>query len=528
MLSVEEVVLIVGGLCVRAMMSIHPHSGQGTPPMYGDFEAQRHWQEVTVNLPLKDWYRNTDQNNLTYWGLDYPPLTAYHSYLLGKVAMVLDPRSVELGTSHGYETPDHKMWMRTTVLLADLLVFIPAVLAFGRAIKKPLLALVFLMLYPGLIVIDGGHFQYNNVSLGLMIAAVAAAFKAKDCLASFLFVCALNYKQMELYHALPFFFYFLGKVWKIGQKTGLAAALLKLAKIGATVISTFLLIWAPIIFTQDLSGLDIGYTTQVLRRIFPVGRGLFEDKVANFWCSFNVIIKVKELYQLDQLVLMSLALTLITSMPTNFMLLIKPTNQNLLFALFNTSLAFFMFSFQVHEKTILLVAIPSLMLLTASDEFSMRRSSLASCWFTIISVFSMIPLLEREGLAVPTLCLTACFLLLCHYAKLLDPMTSSSVPLMKSSTRSPQPLTEDELKGHDFTWGDWMVWTLFNLSLMGCLLMGYASLHVPPPPRYPDLWPLLISCYSAAHFGLFAIYFHYYQLKYQMSGIKVDVKKKRN
>jgi len=218
MLSVEEVVLIVGGLCVRAMMSIHPHSGQGTPPMYGDFEAQRHWQEITVNLPLKDWYRNTPQNNLSYWGLDYPPLTAYHSYLLGKVAMVLDPRSVELETSHGYETPDHKMWMRATVLLADLLVFVPAVMAFARSIKKPVLALVLLMLYPGLIIIDGGHFQYNNVSLGLMIAAVAAAFKAKDCLSSFLFVCALNYKQMELYHALPFFFYFLGKVFKIAQK----------------------------------------------------------------------------------------------------------------------------------------------------------------------------------------------------------------------------------------------------------------------------------------------------------------------
>ena len=44
MLSLEEVVLVTGALCVRAMMSIHPHSGQDQPPMYGDFEAQRHWQ----------------------------------------------------------------------------------------------------------------------------------------------------------------------------------------------------------------------------------------------------------------------------------------------------------------------------------------------------------------------------------------------------------------------------------------------------------------------------------------------------
>lgn len=30
-------------------------SGAGKPPMYGDYEAQRHWQEVTYNLPVKHW-----------------------------------------------------------------------------------------------------------------------------------------------------------------------------------------------------------------------------------------------------------------------------------------------------------------------------------------------------------------------------------------------------------------------------------------------------------------------------------------
>ncbi|CAF4863014.1 unnamed protein product, partial [Rotaria magnacalcarata] len=48
--------------------------------MFGDFEAQRHWMEVTVNLPINEWYQNSSSNNLTYWGLDYPLLTAYHAY----------------------------------------------------------------------------------------------------------------------------------------------------------------------------------------------------------------------------------------------------------------------------------------------------------------------------------------------------------------------------------------------------------------------------------------------------------------
>ena len=51
--------------------------------MYGDYEAQRHWMEITTNLPLHEWYQNTTSNDLLYWGLDYPPLSAYHSMVMG-------------------------------------------------------------------------------------------------------------------------------------------------------------------------------------------------------------------------------------------------------------------------------------------------------------------------------------------------------------------------------------------------------------------------------------------------------------
>jgi alpha-1,3-glucosyltransferase len=47
--------------------------------MYGDFEAQRHWMEITTRLPVSQWYFH----DLEWWGLDYPPLTAYHSWVLG-------------------------------------------------------------------------------------------------------------------------------------------------------------------------------------------------------------------------------------------------------------------------------------------------------------------------------------------------------------------------------------------------------------------------------------------------------------
>lgn len=41
-------------------------------------------------------YFQTDKNDLLYWGLDYPPLTAYVSYLFGLVAHHVLPDLVAL------------------------------------------------------------------------------------------------------------------------------------------------------------------------------------------------------------------------------------------------------------------------------------------------------------------------------------------------------------------------------------------------------------------------------------------------
>ena len=64
------IVLIV--IFVRLCVGVGPYSGQGKPPMYGDFEAQRHWMEISTNIQISDWYRNTTNNDLQYWGLGKP------------------------------------------------------------------------------------------------------------------------------------------------------------------------------------------------------------------------------------------------------------------------------------------------------------------------------------------------------------------------------------------------------------------------------------------------------------------------
>ena len=91
-------------LLVRVSIGLHPYSGANTPPKFGDYEAQRHWMEITLNLSVKDWYCNSSVNDLSYWGLDYPPLTAYQSYIHGVFLKTFDPDSVILFTSRGHES----------------------------------------------------------------------------------------------------------------------------------------------------------------------------------------------------------------------------------------------------------------------------------------------------------------------------------------------------------------------------------------------------------------------------------------
>jgi len=194
----------LAALLVRVLVSVGPYSGQGAAPKFGDYEAQRHWMELTLHLPPSDWYRDTSDNDLAYWGLDYPPLSAYQSLLHGRIINASLPDAVALRSSRGYEStesyvlrfnrlfncsfhaescvvktcccfgPTRKLLMRWTVLSSDLLVFFPAALWFVWAYVKGgigisaeerregwmwLLAMV--LLSPCLLLIDHGHFQVS-------------------------------------------------------------------------------------------------------------------------------------------------------------------------------------------------------------------------------------------------------------------------------------------------------------------------------------------------------------------------------
>ena len=289
-----------------------------------------------------------------------------------------------------------------------------------------------------------------------------------------MFSLALNYKQMSLYHALPFFFYILGP--RYNSWSGIR----DIVKVGITVIFTFALCWLPFLWTAD----------NVITRMFPFNRGLFEDKVANFWCSISVVLKVRNIFSRVALVRAALFFTLVSVLPSQLLLFRESSHHKFLLALTNSALGFFLFSFHVHEKTILIPLTTVMVLLsdkranTLTDSHEAEQSpvpvSLPAVWFTVIATFSMWPLLLKDDLSVMYIAGMGLFLTVAYI-------------LFKNYLSS-------------------RIVQLFVLSVLGCFFLHLVEIFVEPPERYPHIYPTLNSLYSAGHFALFFCYFNYRQI----------------
>ncbi|KAG8749808.1 Glucosyltransferase-like protein [Ceratobasidium sp. 428] len=298
---------------------------------------------------------------------------------------------------------------------------------------------------------------------------------------------------MGLYFAPAIGAYLLGKCFWLGKDHGTR----QFAYLAFTTTFSFLLLFLPFITPTLLP--------QVITRVFPFARGLFEDKVANFWCASDVVlIKWRRLQWISQVSLqrIALAVTLLGTLPGAGMVFgwgfvgaaDKEPNKNdsirhrraptlplLPFALFSCAMSFFMFSVQVHEKSILLPLMPITLLLAARESESEVDSNgaglgigLGGIWewgvlMNNVAVFSMWPLLKRDGQGLNYVVLT----LLWNYVIGYDP------------SELPTSLVK-------------------YLSLGAYATLG--SIHIleaifPAPSRYPDLFPVLNALLSASVFG---------------------------
>jgi alpha-1,3-glucosyltransferase len=243
-------------------------------------------------------------------------------------------------------------------------------------------------------------------------------------------------------------------------------------RLAITTLLTLFILFAP--FLPPFSPLSA--VLHPIQRIFPFGRGLFEDKVSNFWCASNVVFKWKNVFSRSLLVKFSTLFTAVgfapgvvvllqngytnrlTASDTNTVQKPTPMLPLLVYVMLTASSSFFLFSFQVHEKSILLPLLPMTLLMSASGpESSSFR------WGVLMNnsaVFSMWPLLKRDGLGIQY------FVLLLLWNRLIgyNPFKLPKLNLVQLAS---------------FT---------FYISIM---VLHLLEILVTPPARYPDLFVVL-------------------------------------
>jgi alpha-1,3-glucosyltransferase len=195
-----------------------------------------------------------------------------------------------------------------------------------------------------------------------------------------------------------------------------------------------------------------------------------------------------------------LASTATAIIPSCISLLTNPKKSKFLFALVNSSLAFFLFSFQVHEKSILIAAIPVILIFPVEPFMSF--------WFLQVATFSMFPLLVKDGLLVAFLGLSGFFFgftkLLVDYTKEEKHKDKNFLQILWRIGRNKTGKMTENLA----------IFAFLASSLVEIALV-FAFFFVPPPENLPFLHPLLISAFSCCHFALFFVYFNVKQVFYQ-------------
>ena len=530
------IAVVCTALFVRIIAGYQPHSGQnnhhGSKAAYGgDYEAQRHWMELTWHLPVGDWYHH----DLPYWGLDYPPLTAYVSYVCGYFSeLLVGPHTVALGDSRGYENdPTHKAYMRATVWLLELGIYVPAAyyvlrtLWWNEQTKQPqdrigafddrfAAAFLLALLQPSIILIDHGHFQYNTVALGFVLWSLYFMTQPNfygGCIwGSVCFSLALNFKQMTLYYAPIIFAYLLGRCFagsgqnknnNISSSPG-NQFLQRFVALGATVIITFAILWWPFLVngpssdeqeksqTAGTLSLVLSRGKHVLHRIFPLERGLFEGKVSNLWCALDTKpINIRQRIPAQIQPVAALVVTLLLMMPSCIMLFLvgKRTEEC------NSSDDHSSDSSRQEQKQrqasdlkVILWGATSSALSFFLASFQVHEKSVLLAlttasmlgwddtlfcdWFGIVAAWTMWPLLVTDRLQVAYACLMSIFIV--------------GVWILRA------PRVKEERGGAASTLDQgWRA--LATLSFVAMAGLHLLELAVPVPPQLPDLFPVLWS-----------------------------------
>jgi len=441
-------------------------------------------------------------------------LPGFYVYvLISRRGNFLDPKWFELDKSRGLDDPDLKLFMRATVLVSEYLIYISAAVIIVRRLARTQginiwdcsIALTALLMQPSTILIDHGHFQYNTVMLGFVLASMSRLIGGSRLWSCFFFVCAIGFKQMALFYAPAIFAYLLGSCVTpridIGRFLSIALA---------TIIS-FAILFAPFLLStayDQYRGVSVSdypqppqlqallsilpfriekdsitypillQLTQSIHRVFPFSRGLFEDKVANLWCSLHQFHKLTR-YSSTTVQRLALLATLATSLPACVILFLRPRKDLIPLGFATCAWSFFLCSYQVHEKNVLLPLLATTLLLAEHGGLRARVRRWVG-FANALAAWSLFPLLRRDALAVPYFVLAP----LWAWLLALPPFSLAAYPL-----RGAAALDALEAALHLPAYAAMVAWHVVEA-------------FVPPPVDKPDLWVVANVLIGAGGFGL--------------------------
>ncbi|MBE7182033.1 MAG: hypothetical protein INR71_12660, partial [Terriglobus roseus] len=159
------------------------------------------------------------------------------------------------------------------------------------------------------------------------------------------------------------------------------------------------------------------------------------------------------------------------------------------YALASSAWGFFLFSFQVHEKSVLLPLLPMTLLLGSAKGLSKEYRAWIG-WANALGMWTMYPLLKRDELKTPYAVLS----LLWAYLMGLPPTSALCYYTPGQENLIGRPLAEDELR----TPTKILHWQYYVVMGFWHLLEAFAT----PPEDKPDLWVVVNACIGAVGFGI--------------------------
>lgn len=241
-----------------------------------DFEVHRNWLAITHSLPLQRWY----SDHSSEWTLDYPPFFAFFERFLAIFAARIDPRIVDLVHGQNYDAPSVVLFQRATVMAADVVLYW-GLFEIGRGFTKLRRRVLYLavLFAPGLLIVDHIHFQYNGFLFGILLLSLAAMRDGDDLIGGILFAVLVCFKHLFAI-AGPIYFVYILRHYCRGS-CGVA----RFCAMAGSVMGVVTLAFGPFVYYGEMS--------QILKRLFPFGRGLCHAYWApNAWALYNAGDKV--------------------------------------------------------------------------------------------------------------------------------------------------------------------------------------------------------------------------------------------